>query len=51
MQVHAAMAVLWLGEFEFAAHATQVAVAVAAVMLEYVPAPQLLHAALPLAIL
>jgi hypothetical protein len=40
LHVQAATAVLTLGELEFAAHATQVAAAVAAGMLEYVPAPQ-----------
>ncbi len=51
LQVQAARAELVLGEFEFAGHAMQVAAAVAAAVLEYFPAPQFSHAALPVAIL
>jgi hypothetical protein len=46
LQVQAVTAVLWLGELEFAGHATQVAIAVTAVVVEYVPVGQLVHAAL-----
>jgi predicted transcriptional regulator YdeE len=51
LHVHAEITEFGLGEFEFAGHVTQVDSAVAAVVAEYVPAPQLVHAALPLAIL
>jgi hypothetical protein len=46
LHVQAATAVLALGELEFAGHATQVAIAVTAVVVEYVPVGQLVHAAL-----
>jgi hypothetical protein len=42
-------AVLPSGEFELAGHATQVAADVAPTVVEYVPAPQLVHAAEPVA--
>ena len=51
LHVHAAIAVLTLGEFEFTGHVTQVAATVAAAVPEYVPAPQFSHTTLPLAIL
>ncbi len=49
MHVQATAAELILGEFELAGHATQVAAAVAPTVVEYMPAPQLVHATEPLA--
>ncbi len=51
LQAQAAAAVLRLAESESPGHVTQVAAAVAPVEAEYVPAPQDVHPALPLAIL
>ena len=51
LQVQSATASLELGELELPGHVTQVAAAVAADVAEYVPAPQDVHPALPLAIL
>ena len=51
LQAQAAAAVLKLGELELPAQARQVAAAVAADEAEYVPTPQDVHPALPLAIL
>jgi hypothetical protein len=45
------MLVLELGEFELAGHAKQRVAAVAAVVIEYVPAAQLVHTALPVVVL
>ena len=45
MQVQAARAVLVLGELELLGHARQVAASVAAVVVEYVPVGQFVHAA------
>jgi hypothetical protein len=41
------LALLCVGEYEFERHATQAAAAVAPTVGEYVPAPQSMHAALP----
>jgi hypothetical protein len=49
LQVQLVDVVLPAGELEFAGHARQVSTDVAPVVVEYVPAPQLLHAAEPLA--
>jgi hypothetical protein len=51
LHVQAARVELGLGELELAGHATQVAAAVAATVVEYVPAAQSVHAAEPVAIL
>ena len=51
LQAQAAAAVLKLGELELPGHAIQVAAAIAPAVAEYVPTPQLIQAALPLAIL
>ncbi len=51
LQAQAATAELVVGDMVLTGHVTQVAAAVAAVVVEYVPTPQLLHAALPVAIL
>jgi hypothetical protein len=51
LQVQSAMASLELGELELPGHVTQAAAAVAPVESEYVPTPQDVHPALPLAIL
>ena len=51
LQVQSTTASLELGDLELPGHVTQVAAAVAPVEAEYVPTPQLLQVALPLAIL
>ena len=51
LQAQAVTAELVLGELELPGHARQVAAAVAPAVAEYVPTPQLIQAALPLAIL
>jgi len=51
LQVQSTTASLALGELEFVVHPAQVAAAVAATTPEYVPATQLMHAALPVTIL
>jgi hypothetical protein len=51
LQVQAARVVLGLGELELLGHATQVASTVACELDEYFPAPQSVHAALPVLIL
>jgi hypothetical protein len=51
LQAHAVTSELELGAFAFTGHTTQVVAVVAPVVLEYVPAPQLAHASVPLAIL
>ena len=51
LHMQAATDVLALGELELLGHARQVAAAVAAVVVEYVPAAQSVHAAEPVAIL
>ena len=51
LHVQAARAELELGELELVGHARQAAAAVAPTVVETVPAPQSLHAALPVAIL
>ncbi len=51
LQVQSTTASLELGELELPGHVTQVAAAVAPVEAEYVPTPQDVHPALPLAIL
>ena len=51
LQVQAARAVLGLGELELLGHARHVPSAVACVLVEYFPAPQSVHAALPVAVL
>jgi hypothetical protein len=51
LQVQAARVVLGLGELELLGHATQVASTVACELDEYFPAPQSVHAALPLVVL
>ena len=51
LQVQAARAVLGLGELELLGHARHVPSAVACVLVEYFPAPQSVHAALPVLVL
>jgi hypothetical protein len=51
LQAQTLTAELAVGELEFAGHARHVEASVAPVLVEYVPAPQSAHAALPLAIL
>ena len=51
LQAQAVTAELVLGELELPGHARQVAAAVAPAVEEYVPTPQLIQTALPLAIL
>jgi hypothetical protein len=51
LQVQAARAELGLGELELTGHVRQVTANVAAVLVEYVPAAQSVHAALPILIL
>jgi hypothetical protein len=51
LHVQAARAELEIGELELAGHATQVAAAVAPVVVKYVPAAQSVHTALPVVVL
>ena len=51
LQVQLAATVLPAGELEFAGHARQVAADVAPAVVEYVPAPQLVHATEPVVVL